>query len=737
VVYYYVHHTVDYQGNTGIQRVTRGLARAIEENGITPIYVKWNNPEQKFEPIDSNQMAHLGKWNGPRGPGKSFPAIPPREAWMVFPELPYFPGSFDFKVLIDKARSMGWRTAHVFYDVIPWKMKHLYPVAAVGEHQKYMQQLRMVDAVWSISHFSRAELRRFWREEGGMGEREESILGALPLPGEFLQSPRVTDAAPHPTGTGEPIRFLSVGTVEPRKNHLSLLQAWKIFRKRNPNLAAELLIVGGAPYPELEQQVRGLMAEAGGATWVKSPSDPEVRAAYAACDVTVYPSVEEGFGLPVLESLWYAKPSICHEGSSLRELGIGGGCCMVDMHDAAAIASAMERVVKDRAFRNTLLAETIRRPLKTWKFYGQEVLADMALRETLGAAPSPVPVAAPSDGKDILLSVCISTYNRSRWLRLGLAKVLVEFFPHMDQCEILVVDNTSTDDTPEVLGAFAQSFPIRVHRNEQNVGMLGNLAVTATLARGKHVWILGDDDFIADGIAPKILNILARHPALPLVYLNYAYSHGDLPGDLHEVKSFIQSGTPLVPVPQDVRDLTKNISVVNENFFTSIYALIFRKDHAVGAYTQDTSGRPFSNLVTCVPTTAYVISRMFDEMAYFVSQPALCVSLAVSWMRYAPLYHLERYPDMFQGALQHGAPPEGILALQEKLFPHGMGQLRLVYDADEEIRSQFSMERWILRHRHLHPFQNNLTEIRDIYGRAWAAGKVLADTKSPEIFFPQ
>lgn len=732
-VFYYVHHTIDYPGNTGIQRVTRGLARSLENNGVMPVYVKWNNQSGNFEPIDRQQMVHLSNWNGPKGPGSAFPENPEPGSWLVFPELPYYPGSFDFKVLIDRAKNFGWRTAHVFYDVIPWKMKHIYPPAAVSEHQKYMQQLRQLDAVWSISHYSRSELRRFWQEEGGMSSEEESILGALPLPGEFLESPRVTLPPEKSPERLRQIRFLSVGTVEPRKNHLSLLKAWEIFRRKNPDLDAGLKIIGGASYPDLENKVLGLMESAGNVTWVKSPGDPEVRKAYGECDVSIYPSVEEGFGLPVLESLWYAKPSICHEGSSLRELGLGGGCLMVDMHMPEAIAGAIEKISKDQVYLNKLENEAVNRDLKTWKTYGREVLADMASRESRLPPPSATQRNLPE--KNILLSVCISTYNRSPWLRVGLSKVLLEFLPYIEVCEILVVDNTSTDDTPQVLSEFAKSFPIRIHRNEKNVGMLGNLAVTAKEAKGRYVWILGDDDFVADHIGDKVLKVIKDHQDIPLIYLNYAYSHSDAPRDLNELKLYQAEGICVAPHPEDQIGLIKELSTLNENFFTSIYALIFRKDHAVGAYTQDTSGKPFSTLKTCVPTTAYVLERMFQEKGYFISQPALCVSLTVSWMRYAPLYILERFPDIFDRAISQGASIEGIRMIQEKMFPNSLGLLKEVYQSDEEIREGFSMERFISRHQMLIPFKTHSREIRDIYERAWKNQRVIADLKSPSELF--
>src|SRR3546814_10854229 len=122
------------------------------------------------------------------------------------------------------------------------------------------------------------------------------------------------------------------------------------------------------------------------------------------------------------------------------------------------------------------------------------------------------------------LSVCISTFNRAKWLSLSLEVLVREAKELGAKVELLVCDNTSTDETPDVVKPYVQRGVVRYHRNPKNVGMLGNLRVTAQEASGRYIWILGDDDVISPGAVKKVVDVLENNHELALVYLKYAYT---------------------------------------------------------------------------------------------------------------------------------------------------------------------------------------------------------------------
>jgi glycosyltransferase involved in cell wall biosynthesis len=87
--------------------------------------------------------------------------------------------------------------------------------------------------------------------------------------------------------------------------------------------------------------------------------------------------VLEGFGLPVIESLWFGRPCLCANFGVMAENARGGGCLTVDVRDAKALAAALLELAGNPARRRQLALEATRRRLKTWDDYATEVLSQL------------------------------------------------------------------------------------------------------------------------------------------------------------------------------------------------------------------------------------------------------------------------------------------------------------------------------------------------------------------------
>ncbi|HEX2037869.1 MAG TPA: glycosyltransferase family 2 protein, partial [Chloroflexota bacterium] len=87
------------------------------------------------------------------------------------------------------------------------------------------------------------------------------------------------------------------------------------------------------------------------------------------------------------------------------------------------------------------------------------------------------------------MSVCISTYNRSRYLRRAIESVLGQTFGDF---ELIVSDDRSPDDTAEVVAQYRDP-RLRYHRNAENLGLVGNYNRCLELARGQYIGIFDDD----------------------------------------------------------------------------------------------------------------------------------------------------------------------------------------------------------------------------------------------------
>lgn len=142
---------------------------------------------------------------------------------------------------------------------------------------------------------------------------------------------------------------LFVGTLEPRKNLAGLLAAWQTLDRGDHRL----VVVGPDGWGDLGT---GLPADVVRTGFV----DRETRdALYVGATVSVYPSLFEGFGLPVLESMALGCPVVTSAGTATQELVRDGGGIAVDPERPQDIAAAIEAVIHDADRRDDLAASAL------------------------------------------------------------------------------------------------------------------------------------------------------------------------------------------------------------------------------------------------------------------------------------------------------------------------------------------------------------------------------------------
>ena len=347
-----------------------------------------------------------------------------------------------------------------------------------------------------------------------------------------------------------------------------------------------------------------------------------------------------------------------------------------------------------------------------------------------GAAAQSTPAVLPKP----VLSICVTTYNRAPWLVHSLPLILEQTRPYPDLVEVVVCDNASTDETPSVSERFRAWPNLRVHRNETNVGMLGNLGVSARQARGRYVWVIGDDDLMVEGAVERVLAAIACHPDTELIYTNYAYTSFDRPQDLAHPGEIVRSATLMsTRVRDEFASTVRALSTKSYNCFTAIYCLVLREDHARGAYCQDTSGPPFSSLPTCVPSTYYVLEHMFERPGYWVGDPCVVVNHNVSWTRYAALYVLERFPEIFERMEERGADAmevDRLRAIHLDQVPTWVSET--YFGSQTEHLQNFSMERLVRRFGRLPEFARVWPRLRALYARRFRQGPVEDPALTPE-----
>ncbi len=148
--------------------------------------------------------------------------------------------------------------------------------------------------------------------------------------------------------------ILSVGTLEPRKNHLGLIKAFHEMVQGNQQNQVTLAIAGGKGwmYEETQRVVTELKLE-NRVRFLGRVSEHELIALYSMAEIFAFPSFFEGFGIPPLEAMACGAPVITSNTSSLPE-AVGDAALLVDPQDISAIAEALTHLMESEALREEL-----------------------------------------------------------------------------------------------------------------------------------------------------------------------------------------------------------------------------------------------------------------------------------------------------------------------------------------------------------------------------------------------
>jgi glycosyltransferase involved in cell wall biosynthesis len=374
-------HTSHTRARTGIQRVARALRATLGDStaGITfdPYLGAWRRLET-WEQANLDSIAPTGK-RGAQWPlaakmrgrlrrvaGATSNLLQTNESHgLVMPEL------FSDRVgaaLPKLFTAISGPRVALFHDAIALKFPELTPTKTVARFPAYLQELLAFDGIAAVSDDSRESLLDYWR---WAGLTKTPPVQTIPL---GVDSPG--NAAGETTPASGVPKILSVGSIEGRKNHLALLEACEQLWRRDCRFELHLI---GLARPETAraavERIATLRATGRPLRYDGSADDAALAAAYMACTFTVYPSLMEGFGLPVLESLVHGKPCICSAHGALGESARGGGCVMLDQVGANDLAAAIGRLLEQPAERAALAAAARSRRFRTWTNYAGDLTA--------------------------------------------------------------------------------------------------------------------------------------------------------------------------------------------------------------------------------------------------------------------------------------------------------------------------------------------------------------------------
>ena len=378
-------HTCHTRARTGIQRVTRSLSAALGDRSIA---ITHDPHRAGWRTLEAWERANLAATDAGTKRGAHWPLAARlggklhrlahrrtavsaeltafKSSGLIVPEV-FSPAVANALPEIFAATD-GPRVA-LFHDAIALQFPEVTPTKTVARFPSYLVELLAFDGIAAVSESSRATLTDYRR---WLGVANPPPAHTISLGVDLPATPVAQLSA---LGSQLPPTLLSVGSIEGRKNHVALLDACEQLWAAGEKFSLHLI---GLPQSQTGaaalEKIRALRAAGRPLRYDGPVTDDALAAAYAACTFTVYPSLTEGFGLPVIESLAHGKPCVCSARGALGESAAGGGCVALGSVAAASLAAALQHLLHSPATVAELGAQARARRFKTWRGYADELV---------------------------------------------------------------------------------------------------------------------------------------------------------------------------------------------------------------------------------------------------------------------------------------------------------------------------------------------------------------------------
>ena len=365
-----VHHTAEASFATGIQRVTRETVRRWMDIRH-PTLIGWHRDLgalRKLTPAEVRRAC----WGGSEVPQpEPGPVIVPLNCTYLLPELATETERTD--ALRCLAKYSPNRFGVIGYDMVPITVSETSHPAMPAAFARNLAAMRYATCVATISEAAAVEYRGWSRMLHGIGIAGPRIVPCT-LPNEVVPSSaqELADSAQRLLVGSLPM-VLVVGSHEPRKNHLAILHAAELLWREGQRFS--VTFIGGRSWSsDLFNDTLGRLQGVGRPVEsIADASDALLWSAYRLARFTVFPSLNEGFGLPVVESITCGTPVITSDFGAMREIASDGGALLVDPRDDHALTAAMRTLLIDDHELQRLSAQAAQRSIRTWDTYAAQV----------------------------------------------------------------------------------------------------------------------------------------------------------------------------------------------------------------------------------------------------------------------------------------------------------------------------------------------------------------------------
>ena len=372
-LFYYV-GTTSYQNfNTGIQRVTRNLSNIIGNyfNEYNLFLVIYDNEIDDLRLLNDNELEIFSKYNGynhlenfdSNTKKLIFEIVKSKglKITLFIAEL-FHTNQYDLlDKIIKDSKKKNYKTVHIYYDDTIYNNVDIDENVRKDIFETYIRVISNIDIVFPISNYSKST---YLFHKNRLNINTIQIVEAIPLPGELLNFKRLVNK--------ENYVFANI-SVTRRKNADTLIKAFNLLINDYPELK---LVICGVVYQENEYYNTFKNELNENIIFTQDKTDKEIGELYKNALFSVYPSIEEGFGLPIYESLWYCTPVICHNATSTLEIANeinSSSVSCIDCLNTEKLYLQMKSWIGNKKLEN-IFQEIKSIKIKSWYEYTNEII---------------------------------------------------------------------------------------------------------------------------------------------------------------------------------------------------------------------------------------------------------------------------------------------------------------------------------------------------------------------------
>lgn len=303
----------------------------------------------------------------------------------------------------------------------------------------------------------------------------------------------------------------------PHKNHINLLKAYKILKTKY-HIKNKLVFTGDSKHQKrkIEKYINSnhLTEDI---KYLGYQSQENMPYIFSNAVIMVFPSIFEGFGIPLVEAMKAGVAIACSKCGSIPEIA-GEAAIYFDAYDPQDIAEKVYELLSNRKLRNDIIEKG--------KIVVQKYSWEKCAVETRGYLEK-VLGTVDKKGNSVyisempLVSVITPSYNQGRFIRDTINSVLAQDYPKI---EYIVVDGGSTDETIDILSSYGDKLK---WVSEKDKGQADAINKGIYMAHGQIIGWLNSDDTYLEGAISKAVTYLKSHPNTDVVYGEGYYTDVD------------------------------------------------------------------------------------------------------------------------------------------------------------------------------------------------------------------